>query len=60
MGTPTHERDFYMILTAINNILYKYENKVRLELVGAVSDVRITKYLKNTKCLDVGNNVEYL
>lgn len=58
MGTPTHNRDFIIVLPAIKKILYKYTN-VRLEILGALSDRSLLKLLPSASEVDVGENVEY-
>jgi glycosyltransferase involved in cell wall biosynthesis len=59
MGTPTHDQDFLMILPAIKNIMEKYKDIVRFEIVGVLSDDSIIKSIRNAKKIDVKNNYEY-
>lgn len=59
MGTPTHDRDFMIILPAIKKILNKYNDKIKLEILGALSDKRLLIFLPNTGEVNIQGNTEY-
>ncbi len=59
MGTSTHDRDFMIIIPAIKKILHKYNDSIRLEILGALSDRRLLNLLPNTSEIYEKGNNEY-
>lgn len=61
MGTPSHESDLLMVLGPLREILQKYKGKVRLELVGILSNHSVMGLFNNLPVtnLDVSGHVEY-
>jgi glycosyltransferase involved in cell wall biosynthesis len=59
MGTATHQKDFNMIKLPLLQLLYKYSDRVRLEIVGALSDTSDLNMLPNTKILNPDKSSRY-
>jgi len=59
MGTYTHDRDFMEIYPALRKIIYKYKERVHIEVVGALSEDKLLKSIPNATRLDTRGNVEY-
>jgi processive 1,2-diacylglycerol beta-glucosyltransferase len=62
MGTPSHESDLMMILPALREILHKYRDCVKLQLVGVLDNNKISKLFEGlpVESMNTEGNIEYL
>jgi processive 1,2-diacylglycerol beta-glucosyltransferase len=61
MGTPSHESDFMMILPSLREVLRKYKDTLKLQIIGIFSDRSLLNLFEglSVEVLDVKGNVEY-
>jgi len=61
MGTHSHDSDLMMVILALRQILNKYKQQVKLELIGILSDNSVLQLFDGlpAKVLDTKGNHEY-